>query len=183
MTIHDELILKLIDLDPMSRKPRGYIIKIVGSANIRYSLEEVFYQQNPETPLVKEYIKMTPDVVATNLRSDKTTAIEIENDIQWDFAHSLRQLKKYKNNRRHFQEVVVIIPKRYERFASLYEEQGFQVHLWEATRMWECMQCRNEMEDKRTIKPRCEKQECRSNEQTLKGLKEKSRDIFKPFER
>jgi len=182
MTIHDELVLKLIDPDPMSRKPRGYIIKIVSSSNIKYILEEVFYQQNPKTPFVREYIKMSPDVVATNLKSNKTTAVEVETDMQWDFAHSLQQLNKYKGNRKDFQDVVVIIPKRYERFAPLYEEQGFQVHLWEATRIWECVRCGNATEEKRTIKPKCSSQDCNSTEQVLKGLKESSREIFKPFE-
>jgi hypothetical protein len=182
MTIHDELVLKLIDPDPASRKPRGYIINIVNSSAIKYVLEDVFYQQNPETPLVKEYIKMTPDVVVTNLKSNKTTAVEVETDMKWDFADSIRQLKKYKKNRRDFQDVVVIIPKKYERFAPLYEEEGFGVYLWEATRIWECAQCGNEMEEKRTIKPKCLSKNCKSTSQVLKGLKENSRDIFKSFE-
>ena len=181
MTIHDELVLKLIDLDPASRKLRGYIIDIVGSSNIKCILEEIFYRLNPETPFVEEYIKMTPDVVVTNLKSNKTTGVEVETDIKWDFADSLRQLKKYKSNRKGFQDVVVIILKRYERFAPLYEEEGFQVCLWEATRLWECAQCGNEMEERRTIKPRCSSKDCRSTEQVLKGLKENSRDIFKSF--
>lgn len=182
MTIHDELVLKLIDPEPASRKPRGYIINIVHSSNIRYVLEEVFHQQNPETPLVPEYIKMTPDVVVTNIKSDKTTAVEVENDIQWDFAHSLRQLKKYKKNRRDFQDVAVIIPKRYERFATLYEEQGFRVYLWKATRLWECVDCGKVMPDERTAKPKCSNKSCNSSDRVLIGLKESSREIFKPFE-
>ncbi len=182
MTIHDELVLKLIAPDPASRKPRGYINNIVGSSNIKYILEEVFYWRGHEQVVLRTYVKMAPDIVVTNISSGKTTAIEVETDIEWDFAHSLRQLKKYKNNRKDFKEVVVIIPKKYERYASLYDEQGFQVHLWEATRIWECMRCGNEMEDKRTIKPKCSATSCNSTEQILKGLKENSRDIFTPFE-
>lgn len=186
MTIHDELVLKLIDPDPMSRKPRGYIINIVGSANIKYVLEELFYfAEARETPISAgfQFVEMAPDIVVTNRSTGKTTAIELENDVKWDFAHSLRQVKKYRRNSKDFDDVVIIIPKRYERFAKLYDEEGFQVHLWEATRIWECMKCGNVMEDKRTLKPRCEKQDCKSNEQALKGLEEKSRDIFKPYER
>jgi hypothetical protein len=182
MTIHDELVLKLIDPDPASRKPRGYIINIVGSSNIKYILEEVFYWRGHNQVVLRTHVKMAPDIVVTNISSGKTTAIEVETDMQWDFAHSLQQLNKYKANRKDFQDVVVIIPKRYERFAPLYKEQGFQVHLWEATRIWECVQCGNVTEEKRTIKPKCSSQDCNSREQILKDLKESSREIFKPFE-
>lgn len=182
MTIHDELVLKLIDPDPKSGKPRGYIINIVGSANIRYVLEEYYLEPRVLIRETVHLVEMTPDIVVTDLKSGKTTAIEIENDIQWDFAHSLQQVKKYRENRREFKDVVVIIPKRYERFAILYKNEGFRVYLWEATRIWECMQCGSQMEEARTIKPKCKKRNCNSKEQSLKGLREQSEDIFEPFE-
>jgi hypothetical protein len=182
MTIHDELVRKLIDLDPVSSKPRGYIIKIIGSANIDPILEELFYWQGSEQQLLNTYVEMSPDIVATNPTSGNTTAIEMETDIDWDFAHSLQQIKKYRRNRGAFQKVVVIIPKRYERFAGLYEKQGFEVHLWKATRIWECVRCGNRMEEEKTVKPKCSSRNCCSTEQILVDLKEKSMDIFKPFE-
>jgi len=181
MTIHDELVRELIMLADWG-KPTGYIIEIVGSANIKYVLEELFHHRAQRVSGKIHYIEMTPDIVVTNLSSGKKTAIEVEGDINWDFAHSLRQVKKYKRNSREFQDVVVIIPKRYERFARLYKKEGFRVYLWKATRIWECMQCGNVMEDERTTKPRCSSKDCNSTEQTLKGLKEESKDIFEPFE-
>ena len=184
MTIHDELVLELIKPDEWG-KPTGYVIRIVGNGKIKYVLEDLFYcAEERNTPISRDFklIEMTPDIVVTNLSSGKKTAIEVEGDINWDFAHSLRQVKKYKRNSREFQDVVVIIPKRYERFARLYKKEGFRVYLWKATRIWECMQCGNVMEDERTTKPRCSSKDCNSTEQTLKGLKEESKDIFEPFE-
>lgn len=111
---YDELVLKLIAPDPISRKPRGYIINIVGSANIKYLLEDLFYWRGHQQRVLNTYVEMSPDIVATNLTSGKTIAIEVETDIKWDFAHSLQQVKKYRRNSKDFQNVVVIIPKRYE---------------------------------------------------------------------
>lgn len=182
MTIHDELVRKLIDLDPVSRKPRGYIIKIISSSNINPILEELFYWQGLEQQLLNTYVEMSPDIVATNPTSGKITAIEMETDKNWDFAHSLQQIKKYRRNCKAFQKVVVIIPKRYERFAGFYEEQGFEVHLWKATRIWECMRCGNRTEEEKIVEPRCSLKGCNSTEQMLVDLKEESMKIFKPFE-
>lgn len=184
MTIHDELVRELIKLADWG-KPTGYIINIVGSANIKYVLEELFYcSEERKTPVSVGFqlVEMTPDIVVTVIDSGKRTAIEVENDINWDFADSLRQVRKYRRNYKDFDDVVVIIPKRYERFARLYKKEGFQVYLWKATRIWECMRCGNEMEDERTVKPKCSSKDCSSTEQTLKGLKEESKDIFEPFE-
>jgi len=181
MTIHDELVRELIKLADWG-KPTGYIINIVGSANIQYVLEELFYWRGHEQVKYDTYVEMAPDIVVTNKESGKRTAIEVKGDINWNFADSLRQIKKYKRNSRQFHDVVIIIPKRYERFARLYKKEGFRVYLWKATRIWECMRCGNEMEDERTVKPRCSIKECKTTEQMLKGLKEESKDIFEPFE-
>lgn len=140
----------------------------------------MFYWQGAEQQGLNTYTEMSPDIVATNPTSGKTTTIEMETDIDFNFAHSLQQIKKYKKHYRAFQKVVVIIPERYERFANLYATQGFGVHLWKATRIWECMRCGNRMEEEKIIKPRCSK--CNSTEQILIDLKEESMDIFKPFE-
>ena len=88
MTIHDELILELIKPDK-SGKPTGDIIKIVGTSNIEYAVEQTstFYEFSDKTA------KITPDVVVRI--GNKETAIELENDIQWDFARSLQQIIKY----------------------------------------------------------------------------------------
>ena len=175
MTIHDELVRELIKLREWG-KTTGYIIKIVGSARIKYTLEELFYWRGHYQQVMNTYVKMTPDVVVTNLSSGKTIAIELESDVKWDFAHSLRQIKKYRRNSKEFQDVVVIIPKRYERFAMLYEKEGFRVYLWKAARVWEC-RCGNRVEDERTVKPRCSS--CNSTELEFVGVKDVS---FTPFE-
>lgn len=181
MTIHDELVLKLIKPNKQG-KPIGYILNIigVGSGKIKCVLEELFYLRQKEMAGRIQYEKMAPDIVATNLNSAKKTAIEIENDIQWDFAHSLQQVKKYKRNPE-FQDVVVIIPKRYERFARLYKNEGFRVYLWKATRLWECVDCGRVMPDERTAKPKCSDKLCNSSDRVLIGLKEKSEDTFTLF--
>jgi len=123
-------------------------------------------------------VKMTPDIVVTNLISGVTTAIEIENDIQWDFGKSLRQIKTYRKNTSNFQKVVIIIPKKYERFARYYKSEGFEVYLWEATRLWQCMKCDTKIPSKKTGKPKCTKQNCKSTELALMGLETHK---FAPF--
>lgn len=147
MTIHDELVLKLIDADRWG-KATGYVIKIAGSSDIDYLLEELYYLRTATL------VEMCPDIVVTNLKSDKRTAIELEGDTDWDFAKSLRQIKKYRMNSKEFQDVVVIIPKRYERFATLYAKQGFRVYLWKATRIWQCLGCGKVLEGESRAKPK-----------------------------
>ena len=179
MTIHDELVRELIYPDEWG-KPQGYITQIVGGTKIKCVIEELFYRRVAEMAGKIEYEKMTPDIVVFNQSTRKTTAIELENDIEWDFGQSLRQVKKYKRNDQEFNDVVVIIPKRYERFASLYKEQGFRVYLWKATRIWKCVDCGNKMEDERTAKPKCSNKSCKSSDRVLIGLKESSSYFFKP---
>jgi len=175
MTIHDELVLELIKRDKWG-KPTGYIIQIVGSRNIKIRLEDLFYWRGHEQQMLGTYVEMTPDIVVTNLNSGKVTAIELETDIEWDFANSLRQIKKYRKNSKDFQDVVVIIPRKYERFGIVYKEEGFRVYFWEATRIWKC-RCKKIIEDTRTIKPRCSS--CRSTELEFNGIKDVK---FEPFE-
>ncbi len=153
MTIHDELVLKLIDADKWG-KAKGYIVTIVGSSDIDYLLEELYYWRGHYQQITGTFVKMCPDIVVTNLKSGKRTAIELEGDMDWDFAKSLRQIKKYRMNSKQFQDVVVIIPKRYERFAILYAKQGFRVYLWKATRIWQCLGCEQTLEGKSRAKPK-----------------------------
>jgi len=178
MTIHDELVLELIKPD-RRRQPTGYITQIVGGRNVNYILEELFYcSEERKTPVSTGFqlVEMTPDIVVTNQSTGKTTAIELESDVDWDFANSLRQIKKYKRNSKDFNNVVVIIPKKYERFAMLYENEGFPVYFWKATRIWEC-RCGKVMEDERIVKPRCSS--CNSTELEFKRVKDVK---FEPFE-
>lgn len=173
MTIHDELILELIKPDK-SGKPTGDIIKIVGKSDIKYYVEqmqnwfEVDQRKHTASGMyedISKQVTIIPDIVVRI--ANKETAIELENDIQWDFASSLRQVTKYLTV---IKDVVVIIPKEYERFATLYKNEGFRVWLWKATRIWACMRCGSIKEEERTVQPRCS--ECKSTEQRLKGLKD-----------
>ena len=168
VTIHDELIRKLIEPDKWG-KATGYIIKIAGSSNIDYALEELYYWRGHYQQAMNAYVEMCPDIVVTNLASGKRTAIELEGDTNWDFAESLRQIRKYRMNSKTFQDVVVIIPKRYERFAILYAKEGFRVYLWTAPRIWEC-RCGKIVEGKRTTKPKCTS--CHSTELEFEGIRD-----------
>lgn len=173
MTIDDELIREFVKLNKKGKPIGQYIINLAGSDHIECKLEETYSMRNPYNPHAEftgDYVKMTPDIVVTNLDTDVTTAIEIENDIQWDFGKSLRQIKMYRKNTSNFQNVVIIIPKKYERFARYYKTEGFEVWLWEATRLWECMKCDTKIPSKRTGKPKCTNQDCKSTELALMGL-------------
>ncbi len=179
MTIHDELILELVKPDK-SGKPTGDIIKITGTGKIRVKLEE----STSSYQYLDEKITVTPDIVVDFEKTSKfqirrvgqnDLAIELENDIQWDFADSLQQVKKYDEL---FDKVVVIIPREYERFAPLYKNEGFRVWFWKATRVWECMQCGTITEERRTVKPRCSGKNCNSTEQRLKDVKDTQFEEF-----
>ena len=181
MTIHDELVLKLIKPNRLGQ-PIGSILDIIGSSSAKTKcvLEELYYRREERKPGKVEYEKMAPDIVATNLETSEKTAIEIESDMKWDFAKSLRQVKKYRRNKE-FQDVVVIIPKRYERFARLYKNEGVQVYLWEATRLWKCANCGKVIPSKRTAIPKCSDNSCKKSKKVLIGLEEGSEDIFTAF--
>ena len=174
MTIHDELVLKLIEPDKWG-KATGYITEIVGSKSIKYTLEDTFWWRGHYEGIMKTFVRMSPDIVVTSINPSKTTAIEMESDKDWDFAHSLRQVRKYKRNS-DFQEVIVIIPKKYERFAILYLNQGFKVYLWKATRLMECNKCGEGPSDNKPTK--CKTANCKG-ELELIGIKDVE---FMPFE-
>ena len=170
MKIHDALLFELIKPDK-SGKPTGDIIKIVGTANIKYRLEELvhsielvysatslskmlFEGQNKKT-IIKE---MAPDIIVkrlnTNSKEKAIVAIELETDVDFDFGESLRQIKKYKKE--FGSQVNVIIPREYERFAPFYKNEEIHVWLWEAERIWECMICGNKTVKKGPVRPKCE---------------------------
>jgi hypothetical protein len=99
-------------------------------------------------------------------------AIELENDIQWDFQCSLQQIKKYKGK---FEDTRIIIPYDFSRFAPLYRNEGFRVYLWKAKRRWQCLKCGTETAKEGIVTPICSNQECKNhnqNEFRLIGLKD-----------
>jgi hypothetical protein len=174
MTIHDEIILKLIEPDKTG-KATGYVTTIVGSKNISYKLEDIFWYCGHYEKILGTMVRMSPDIFVHNLGTSKTTAIELENDDHWDFGHSLRQVRKYRRNN-DFHEVVVVIPKNYERFAILYVTQGFRVYLWKATRVYECKICGKGQNENNPTK--CLTDKCKG-ELELVGVKDVE---FTPFE-
>lgn len=134
MTIDDELLIELFKPDANGKiGENALIVKIVGTTNFEYELEDdisgVF--TNQEKGVLDIYIGF-PDKKGGGIN------IELENDYAWDFGKSLRKLKKYSKSRG---DVRIIIPKKFERFAPLYENEGFRVYLWSAKRKWECLKC------------------------------------------
>jgi hypothetical protein len=182
--IHDALILEFIKPDKTG-KPTGEIIKAVGTANIKYRLEQlvrfarrvssptysvlklIFGSKRPEATIIEE---MTPDIVVRRMGTSKekeTVVFELETDVDFDFGKSLRQIKNYQ---RRFDDVRVIIPREYESFASLYKNDGFRVWIWRAIRVWQCLRCASVTEKEGAIPPKCE--DCKKyTKHRLIGLK------------
>jgi hypothetical protein len=151
MTIDDELLLELFKPDYYGNIGKdALIVNIVGTPIIDYKLEEseevTFWRKS-------EIEKMTPDITVTLKQESITIAIELENDIKWDFQESLRQLKKY---RKKFSDVRIIIPREYKRFAPLYHNERFQVYLWSAKRKWKCFRCGFVNVNESRIPPKCD---------------------------
>lgn len=194
MTIDDELILDLIKPDAEGKvTEKGLIVAITGAKDILYKLEESTYyletygsEENQEV----EIVRMTPDIMIWKkpargwkalvkdamkemiIGPEEGIAIELENDIQWDFQSSLKQVKKYKGK---FQDTRIIIPDDFKRFAPLYQNQGFRVYLWKATRRWQCLRCGTETNKEGPITPKCSNKTCNNNSQNefrLIGLKD-----------
>jgi hypothetical protein len=192
MTIDDELILELIKPDSRGKvTEKALILAITGTKEIEYKLEESTHYletygsgENQET----EIIKMTPDITIWKkpekswkavvkdvmkqvvIGPDIGIAVELENDVQWDFQCSLQQVKKYKGK---FQYTRIIIPDDFKRFAPLYRNEGFRVYLWKAKRIWQCLRCGKENEKEGPVTPKCSNCENHSqNEFRLIGLKD-----------
>ncbi|MBK5133962.1 hypothetical protein JJE00_05990 [Candidatus Bathyarchaeota archaeon] len=197
MTISDELLYEIIK--PKSNGETGDyapIIDIVGKKKIAYKIEKfTAYTQKLGTGKNIEFdiVKITPDIlvkinsensnVETNgglaQNPEQYIALEIENDVQWDFKKSLRQLKKIKCR---FPDTRVLIPKEYERFAPFYVNEGIRVYIWNAKRIWKCMKCGTDTEKRGLITPMCSKPKCKNHKQNefrLSGLNETIIDEFK----
>jgi hypothetical protein len=190
LTIDDELILELIRPDAKGKVTEGGLITaITGTKEILYKLEESTYyietygsQENGET----EIVRMTPDIMIWKKPStgwkavlkdtmkemvigpEEGIAIELENDIDWDFQSSLKQIKKYKGK---FQDTRIIIPDEFKRFAPLYRNEGFRVYLWGTERVWNCLKCGKNTVRRGPTVPRCECGAHNQSEFRLIGLK------------
>lgn len=179
MTIHDELILELIKPNRLGEVGEGaLIIKVVGTKEIHYKLEESthdYYLRTSALDMVKESVKMTPDVTVEIPHEHKEVAIELENDISWDFGKSLQQVKKYKIK---FKDTRVIIPEEYKRFAPLYKHEGFRVYLWNAMRKWHCLRCGAITEKEGPVQPKCKCKNKSRNDFRLVGVKEADVEEF-----
>ena len=151
----------------------------MGTLKTKVQFEEstYYYHQYRESgifsPPKSELVKITPDLTVTFPRKKNIkVAIELENDIKWDFGESLRQLKKYKVK---FPDTRVIIPEEYKRFASIYKNEGFRVYLWKAKRKWQCLKCGTITEKEGPIQPQCKNEDCKNknrNEFRLVGLQD-----------
>lgn len=172
MTIDDELILELIKPNDLGEVGEdGLIAQIMGTKRLTYEIEETTFHwqewldQNGATRKT-ELIPMTPDMViktaSTKDNEVKATAIELENDLQWDFGESLRQLRKYKLN---FSDTRIIIPKDFQRFAPLYKKAGFRTYLWSAKRKWQCLKCKTETVKEGSSIPKCSNPKCNNHSQ------------------
>ena len=176
MTIHDELVLELLKPKKNGKISRDApIIEIIGDAKIEYKLEERLpFYPDAASKRVERTEYMVPDVLITN-RDEKKVAIEVENDVGWDFGQSLRQVKKYLKK---YDNTKIIIPKEYERFAPLYFNEGIEVHLWTAVRVWQCQTCGKKTESESKIQPKC--LDCNKKTQhQLEGVKEVK---FEPYQ-
>jgi len=176
MTIDDELLIELFKPEKSGKVGKYALIgKVVGTLKIDYKLEESpqpkYIRSSGETE--REFVKITPDIIITISQQNRLTstiAIELENDIQWDFQKSLRQVKKYKHK---FSSTRVIIPYEYERFAPLYKNEGFRVWLWQAKRKWKCLRCGTITVNESRVPPHCGNKKCENksrNEFDLVGL-------------
>jgi len=169
MTIHDELVLALTQPNESGEVP---IYRMVGIDKAPFVVEEsVLLPPRAQIEFAARLPPegITPDIFVRvrTLPTQEWMAIEVETDTDFDFGKSLQQVKKYKEK----YNVIVVIPKEYERFVPLYRNEGFRVFLWKATRIWECMRCGHLSYVDRPIKPKCSSKDCNSPEQRLKGIK------------
>jgi len=177
MTIHDELIYDLTQPDKEGKIPLHEIVK---KKDTVFKLEETFHTQLVS---VNKLETITPDVfviigIHDPIENRKHILIELESDITWDFGKSLRQIKKYRRYRWKDDakyeyddfEVYVIIPKGYEKYAKLYQNEGINVWLWTTMCVWECKKCVNVWEEEiisPRIHPKCPSQKCNHNQHYL----------------
>lgn len=171
MTIDDELLLELFKPDPCGNVGKDALIvkdHVVRTHAFDYKLED---SQEISFWRKSEIERITPDIIITLKRETKTIAIELENDIKWDFQDSLRQLNKYKKN---FPDTRIIIPREYKRFAPLYVHEGFKVYLWSAKRKWECLRCHYINIEENRVPPK----KCKGKAKEGKSCGNTNRDEF-----
>ena len=158
MTIDDELLIELIKPNRLGEVGEGaLIIKVVGTTNLKYQLEHPSDYQTRDDAYNRRWSVMTPDITVTLPKEGgKQIAIEVENDIQWDFGASLRQVKKYQQKF----DTRIIIPEEYKRFAPLYKNEGFRVYLWKAKRKWKCQRCKTITLNESRVPPKCSSKKC-----------------------
>jgi hypothetical protein len=184
MTIDDELLLDIIKPNKLGEPEGNLIREIVGSSSIKYALEELVWflrgfqcEIDGHKVSTSKDVTICPDIIITLLKEEnKQIAIELENDIQWDFGHSLRQIKDYQYK---FKDTRIIIPEEFIRYAPLYKNEGFRVYLWKAKRLWQCLRCGNETQKEGPVAPKC--QSCNNASQTdfrLVGLRETQVEEF-----
>lgn len=185
MGIHSELVLALCQRDEKGNIP---LVKVVRTTNIEVQFEESMYlpaggQPDYTAPLPP--VGITPDIIVRTLGIPRRKiAIEVESGIDFDLGKTLRQLKKY---RKMFKETKLIIPKKQEKFAPIFRNEGFPVYLWTATRIWECMKCSQKTYAKTNFKPHCSNTHCnKTRPLKLVGLKEieleeYTKPLQKPF--
>ena len=179
----------------MSQK--ALLVNIVGTREIAYRLEKSTHYlktygtgENSTT----ELIRITPDItveikskkgmkaaVKEMLMGSVGIAIELENDLHWDFQESLRQVKKYKEK---FKDTRIIIPDDFKKFAPLYKHEGFRVYLWKARRRWQCLKCGTETLKEGPVNPKCSNSKCNNANQEafrLVGLRDTKIEEYVPF--
>lgn len=163
MTIDDQLLHELFKPDKNVKVGKGALIKkVVRTRILSYALEESSSYTVPSEDFrtgAIEVVKITPDIIVNTGEEakPKIVVIEVENDIQWDFQSSLRQVKKYTQ---WYEDVRVIIPYKYKMFAPLYENEGLRVYLWQAKRKWQCLRCDHITVNESRVPPRCEGKRC-----------------------
>lgn len=172
MTIHDEIILSLVQEDKENITPLERIIK---KSVVSYRFEESRRIQNNDA----EFVNISPDITISILDPNRegytqSIALELESDIRWDWGASLRQVKKYQRNQTFkWADIVVIIPKEYSRFVKLYQNEGFNVWLWSATAEWVCERCGHisyKFMRRPIIMRKCEGEKCSYSDHHLRRL-------------
>ena len=168
MTIDDELLVELIKPDKFGEIGKNaLLVKVVGTRKFTFSLEEPkwflkIYEDQLRTVIhrTRREVIISPDIIVTVLNSNERIAIEIENDIKWDFGESLRQVKKYRDK---FPDTRIIIPESYQRYAPLYKNEGLRVFLWSGKRKWKCLRCETITLNESRIPPKCKNNHCNNN--------------------
>jgi rubrerythrin len=175
---------------------KALIVTLTGTPNIFYRLEHsTYYVQTYGSQEYQEHevVRMTPDItikikpekgwkaavkdaMKEMVAGEKLIAVELENDIHWDFQESLKQIKKYKKK---FRDTRIIIPNDFKKFAPLYKHEGFRVYLWRAKRVWQCLKCNTETDKEGPVFPKCSGcGNVNQNDFRLVGLKEPTINEF-----